>query len=69
MEKHVFLKHAGELCIFVLRRENWPITTTNHTPWARVGDGSKTQKRDYYRKKVEGIKKKLWKSMLKTEIA
>jgi len=69
LEKHVFLKHAGELCIFVLRRENWPITTTNHTPWARVGDGSKTQKRDYYRKKVEDIKKKLWKSMLKTEIA
>ena len=26
-----FLEHAGELRIFVLRRENWPITMTNHT--------------------------------------
>ena len=46
-----FLEHAGELRIFVLRREKWPITITNHTPWARVGDGRKTQKRDYYIKK------------------
>jgi len=40
-----FLKHAGELRIFVLRREDWPITITNHPPWAIMGDGRTKHKK------------------------
>ena len=51
-QAYIFLEHAGELRIFVLRREKWPITITNHTPWARVGDGRKTQKKRDLHKQI-----------------
>jgi hypothetical protein len=46
----IFLKHAGELHIFVLRRENWS-NYKNHSPTlTRMEDGRKKTKKDSYKR-------------------
>ena len=49
-----FLEYEGELCIFVLRRRNNPITKHHTPPWTRMGMMDKSLKeKNYYKLKIK----------------